>query len=646
MNSFLKTSLLTSAVSAGFALSAKAAEIMVTADIATSTIWTADNTYNLQGQVYVLPGATLTIEAGTVVASDPGGSIAVTRGAQIFVNGEQSAPVIMTSTADVATWTGGDPSTGTWRESANEWGNLTIMGNAFISEDASPGNTSTPSASNFAVMEGLLGGLADTRNLYGGGNDDDDSGSINYLSVRYGGRVVQLNNELNGLSLGGLGRGTDIDYVEVMNNVDDGIEIWGGTANLKHVSIWNVGDDSFDIDQGWRGKAQFVLIVQGYSLDAPQGSGVGDNCFEHDGAEDSDYQPVTTATIYNATVIGQPLDGDGGTAWRDGARVQYRNSIFMDLGEQLVRPDGDDGDGANGYGFNGTLSFADVWTTPFSATSTVNPPANPGAFYPSQTSGNLAEITNSVMFRNLNGSAYTEATARGVFDAANNNVQEPGTQPIRFIGRDAPTTKGGKTLLFVNGLDPRPQADALTAGAAVPNDGFFSPANYRGAFDPEQNWLSGWTAADAFGFVVAPTAATNVITGSAGNVPSSFTPNGLPTLGNLSFGFTAANPTGNACAGTGLALAYFSFADAIALPFAGFGCGSSAGTLHLNPGQLAGFGPLLVPFTGAPVVLGAGIPNNAFLSGVEGVAQLVFADLTDVFPVAILGDAVEFTIGE
>jgi hypothetical protein len=149
-------------------------------------------------------------------------------------------------------------------------------------------------------MEGLVAAFpGDTKVLYGGGNDDDDSGSISYLSLRYGGKVVGLNNELNGLSLGGIGRNTDIHHVEIMNNVDDGIEIWGGTVNLKYFSIWNVGDDSLDIDQGWRGKAQFGLIVQGYSANAAQGSGVGDNCIEIDGAEQSDYQPVTTGTIYN-----------------------------------------------------------------------------------------------------------------------------------------------------------------------------------------------------------------------------------------------------------------------------------------------------------------------------------------------------------
>ncbi|MHC4837754.1 MAG: hypothetical protein ACYTF3_06165 [Planctomycetota bacterium] len=242
---------------------AQATEVLVTSDISGSETWTSNNTYNLQGQIYVLPGATLTIEAGTIVASDAGGSLAVTNGAQIFVNGTKSDPVVMTSKLDVATWPANDdPSSGTWRESANEWGNLTIMGDAYISENATAGNVATPNASNVATMEGLTAAFpGDTNVLYGGGNDDDDSGSISYLSIRYGGKVIALNNELNGLSLGGIGRGTDISHVEIMNNVDDGIEVWGGTVNMKYLSIWNIGDDSFDVDQGYRGKVQFLLIV-------------------------------------------------------------------------------------------------------------------------------------------------------------------------------------------------------------------------------------------------------------------------------------------------------------------------------------------------------------------------------------------------
>lgn len=478
-------------------------EVFVTSDISTSTTWTANNTYNLQKQIYVLPGATLTIEPGTIIASTTGlgGSLAVTKGAQINVQGTKDNPVIMTSKDDVATWIGGNPETATWRETANEWGNLTVMGAGYISEDATTGNVPTPSASNVAAMEGLVAGFAgDTKVLYGGGNDDDDSGSINYLSIRYGGKVIGLNNELNGLSLGGIGRGTDVSHIEIMNNVDDGIEIWGGAVNLQYVSIWNIGDDSFDIDQGWRGKAQHVFIVQGYSLDASQGSGVGDNAIETDGAEDSDWQPVTSAVIYNATVVGQPIDGDGLTAWRDNARIQYRNCIFMDGGEKVVRFDNLDGDGAQGYGHNGTTSWADTWTTAYNSYSTVNAPANPAAFYQAQVDGNLAEMKDSVFFNNND---YAEAFARGVDAPANNNVIEPANMPIKGLTRAGSVVRGGKVMQQVTNIDTRPAADALTSVGIAPNDGFFTSGNkYRGAFDPaDPNWLHGWSAADAFGFL-------------------------------------------------------------------------------------------------------------------------------------------------
>jgi hypothetical protein len=477
-------------------------EVLVTSDIATSTTWTANNTYNLQRQIYVLPGATLTIQAGTLIASTTnlGGSLAVTRGAQIFVQGTDDNPVIFTSRADVQTWTAGNPKTGTWRESANEWGNLTIMGRGYVSENAVATNTPAPNANNVAPMEGLVASFpGDTKVLYGGGNDNDDSGSISYMSLRYGGKVINLNNELNGLSLGGIGRATDIHHVEIMNNVDDGIEIWGGTVNLKYFSIWNIGDDSLDVDQGWRGKAQFGLIVQGYSLDASQGSGVGDNGFEMDGAEDSDWQPVTTSTIYNCTFIGQPIDGDHATAWRDNARVQLRNCIFMDVGDKVVAFDNVDGDGGNGYGFNGTLDWATTWNTPFTATSTVNAPANPAAFYNVQTSGNLCEIKDSVFFNNTKSGAYSEADARGVFAAGSGNVREPSTMPIAALTRAPSALKGGKVMQRVTFVDPRPAGDARFSAGAAPQDGFFSAVKVRGAFRNGVNWLSGWTASEAFG---------------------------------------------------------------------------------------------------------------------------------------------------
>ncbi len=493
---------------------ANAAEILVNSDITVSTTWTANNTYNLQQQIYVRNGATLTIEPGTVIASTTnlGGSLAVTRGAKIIAAGTQQNPIIFTSKADVATWTGGDPKTGTYRQAANEWGNLTIMGRAYVSENVVATNTPTPNANNVAPMEGLVAqGAGDPNVLYGGGDDNDDSGVLRYVSFRYGGKVVGLNNELNGLSLGGIGRETDISYVEIMNNVDDGIEIWGGTVNLKYVAIWNIGDDSMDIDQGWRGKAQFGLVVQGYSVSAAQGSGVGDNAWEIDGAEQSDYQPVTTGTIYNFTTIGQPLSGDHLAAFRDNARMQFRNCIWMDAGEQVVRNDNVDGDGGAGYGFNGTLSWANTWTTNFNVFSAVNAPANPAAFYTAQTSGKLIEFTDSVFYNNLAANGYTEANARGVFNAANNNVQiadANGSQlPIKSIVRSGPVAVGSLFMLPVTSLDPRAANSAVTSVAAAPNDGFFTPVNYRGGFSPTENWLCTWSAADAYNLIATPAGA-------------------------------------------------------------------------------------------------------------------------------------------
>ncbi len=553
--------ILAAACGLGIAATASAQQQLVFQNISTSTTWTANNTYNMIDQIYVLPGATLTIEAGTVVASatNVGGSLAVTRGAQINIQGTPDNPVIFTSTADVATWaadgshpTGGNPKTGSWRAAANEWGNITIMGSGYISENATLGNVPTCSASNTAAMEGLVAGFpGDPNVIYGGGNDDDDSGSISYLTLRYGGRVIGLNNELNGLSLGGIGRGTDIHHLEIMNNVDDGIEIWGGTVNIKYFSIWNIGDDSLDIDQGWRGKGQFGLIVQGYSLPAAtQGSGVGDNACEIDGAEDSDWQPVTTTSLYNMTVIGQPVDGDGLTTWRDNARVQYRNCIFMDGGDAVVRFDNVDGDGANGYGHNGTLSWPATWTTAFNG-APAHPNDCPASIYPVQQDGNLAEIKDSVFFGNTDAAAYGEALARGVFNPSNNNVQEPAGSPIAAITRAAPITVGTLTMSQVTFLDPRPANDALTSVGFAPNDGFFSSAKYRGAFAPGNNWLGNWSASRAFGFTPAEVSVDigNDTTGA----------NGYPVIAYDGTTFSATNGVANGALGLFFGASRFDF---------------------------------------------------------------------------------------
>ena len=500
---------------------ASAAEVLVSQNISTSTTWTADNTYNLQTQIYVLPGATLTIQPGTVIASTTnlGGSLAICRGARIVANGTNDLPIIFTSKADVATWTAGNPKTGTARVAMNEWGNLTVMGRAYVGKygnGAASTNTAAPSAANFAQMEGLTGSSSTDPNvIYGGGDDLDSSGTFSYVSLRYGGKVIGLGNELNGLSLGGIGKETVIDHIEIYNNVDDGIEIWGGNVNLQYFSIWNIGDDSLDIDQGWRGKAQFGLIVQGYSGNASQGSGTGDNILEIDGAEKSDAQPVTTGVVYNLTCIGQTGSTGGDTAveFRDNANLQVRNSIFMDVGEQVFRninTDGEPTGGQTGYGHNGTLSYAARWTTPYNTYSSVNAFANPASAYQAQVDGNLIDVRDCVFYNNLNASAYTEANTYGVFTSGNNVnsgtlAANPADMPIAAITKGAAVNPNGSLIIRpVTSIDPRAAAAAVTSVGTAPSDGFYEQAQFRGAFSSTGNWLCGWTAVDAYGINVAP----------------------------------------------------------------------------------------------------------------------------------------------
>src|SRR5690606_20122885 len=158
---------------------------------------------------------------------------------------------------------------------------------------------------------------------------------------------------------------------------------------------------------------------------------------------------------------------------------------FMDLGDRLVSFDNVDGDGGAGYGIGGTLSWADTWTTDYTVTSTVNPFASPATAYQAQSSGKLAQITDSVFFRNLGGSAYTEATARGVFDVANDNVNAgslAADMPINSLVRGTPVVTTPGTVIPVASVDPRPKNAAFTSVTSAPADGFFTPVAYRGAF--------------------------------------------------------------------------------------------------------------------------------------------------------------------
>ncbi|MEZ4799223.1 MAG: hypothetical protein R2809_05460 [Flavobacteriales bacterium] len=136
---------------------------------------------------------------------------------------------------------------------------------------------------NSTPGETQIEGIPETepRGIYGGSNDTDDSGILRYVSIRHGGTDIGAGNEINGLTLGGVGSGTVIEHIEVFANADDGMEFFGGTARVKWATVAFCGDDSFDYDEGWRGYGQFWFTVQ----DPADLSG-GDRGGEHDGGTD------------------------------------------------------------------------------------------------------------------------------------------------------------------------------------------------------------------------------------------------------------------------------------------------------------------------------------------------------------------------
>jgi len=263
-----------------------------------------DTVYILEGFVFVNSGQVLTIEAGTVIKGKAGtgtsaSALIVAKGGTIMANGTSSAPIIMTFEGDKLDGT-------TSLTTQGQWGGLIVLGDASL--NSTPGSTQ---------IEGIP--TSEARGLYGGTNDADNSGTIKYVSIRHGGTDIGAGNEINGFTLGGVGTGTTIDYVEVIANADDGVEFFGGTANTKHLITAYCGDDSFDYDEGFRGKGQFWLTIQ-----TP---GTGDRGGEHDGGTDPETGlPYAQPMIYNATYIG---NGEGrALTFRDNAGGEYHNSIF------------------------------------------------------------------------------------------------------------------------------------------------------------------------------------------------------------------------------------------------------------------------------------------------------------------------------
>ncbi|MCB1099130.1 MAG: hypothetical protein KDN22_26395 [Verrucomicrobiae bacterium] len=450
----------------------QAADVVVSGDVTANTTWTSDNVYIMRKPIFVTGGATLTIQPGTTILggqdliANTFGSLIITRGCKIMADGTAENPIVFTAELSrTRELTLADTSL---------WGGVIVLGNAVLNDAGNPFLQPENPVENTRQIEGFPSGGNDANISYGGLDDDDNSGVLRYCSIRYGGFEFDTDEEINGLTLGAVGRGTTIEFIEVFNNSDDGVEFFGGTVNTRFMVMAFNEDESFDFDQGYRGKNQFWFAIQ-------KSVGTGSNYGgEHDGGDSPDktLEPFARAQVFNATYIGAGVgttyDQDN---WvfrlKDNFAGQYRNSIFTDFKDGIVRIDDDttaartldvDANGVEtGLDFDNNTFFG------FGPTLLMN--------------GTPAEME--------------------VIDSTEGNTT---TVDPQIVGISRTTDKG---------LDPRPNpaGAAYTSGTTDPPvDGFYQKTPFRGAFGSDL-WIKGWTELDKKGYLtdVADIPGTDIV---------------------------------------------------------------------------------------------------------------------------------------
>lgn len=433
----------------------------------------ADTIYQFGGLVYLEEGASLTIEPGTVLWFEAGqaadaSALIVTRGAQIFAEGTADAPIIMTYEGDNVDDDADldDPET-----TRGSWGGLVILGRANVSlNDPEEGFDG-----RFGQIEGIDPNEPRARYGVDSGDpiDDDDSGVLRYVSVRHAGSVFGSGDEINGITLGGVGSGTTIEFVEVFANLDDGIEFFGGTVDVKNALVSYCGDDSFDYDLGYRGRGQYWVSLSGTDV-------VG-RAAEWDGAIPDDNTPFAQVTLANATFVGPGFDTTGiegdqadfAIVIRDGAGANVYNSVVTNFPLNAVNVEDLETDaGVDSYQrlVDGDVDFA------------------------GNVFGNFGRPDGSIdsLIRFYDGGDDPDGSET-IAEFADGNA---------FVG-------DGALLASVSGtdFDPRPADGSELVGnaiqAALPDTAFFDEVDYIGAFpaDSTQLWIKGWTALDHYGLV-------------------------------------------------------------------------------------------------------------------------------------------------
>lgn len=280
-------------------------DVVVEADITTDTTWTADKVWGLKGTVHVTNGATLTIEPGTIIKGQPAptpGTLVVSRDGKISAVGTKDKPIVFTSTQKDGSKTAGG------------WGGLVLLGRA----------------NNFEGDNVDIEGLAsEALNQHGPGDgvadDKHNCGELKYVRLEFGGIELQPDNEINGLTFGSCGSDTKVSYVQVNTTLDDGFEWFGGANSADHLVVNNAGDDSFDIDTGWRGTMDTIFARQ------IEISSSNPNGFEWD-SSNAGATPVTKGIAKNATLCGSGVAASSvryGAVLREGITGEIDNLAVL-----------------------------------------------------------------------------------------------------------------------------------------------------------------------------------------------------------------------------------------------------------------------------------------------------------------------------
>ncbi|TNE73326.1 T9SS type A sorting domain-containing protein, partial [bacterium] len=422
--------------------------------------------YIIKEMVFVESGAELYIEAGTVVKAELGSGnaakgLVISRGGKLFAEGTPEKPIIFTSVDDQLNGN-------LTYEDRGKWGGIVMLGYA---------PTNNGNNTEFRNIEGIneIVGAEDNRARYGGNDPMDNSGVLRYVSIRHTGIAVgdQAGNEIQGLTLGGVGAGTTIEYVESYASDDDGFEFFGGTVNTKYlVSAFN-SDDGFDWDEGFSGKGQFWFVLQGEDK--------AGRMAEMDGAiGNENTSPFASPIIMNATYLGDgkdnvgTVDGDGeeGLIFRDNTAAFYYNSIFGDFKGQTGRGITiEDIDNAGSKPFDSRQRFEQ----------------------------DSIRLENNIWFGFAAGNTFTTISNQDFVQPYLANAAK-GNQLVDPMLR-------GISRIDDGGLDPRPDTESPAWGAAkqfgnTANDPFFDKVGYIGAFGAT-NWLKGWTALSQNGYLGA-----------------------------------------------------------------------------------------------------------------------------------------------